>query len=140
MLPNSLTARIDAGDCWEWTGRIQDDGYGQMWWAGRSQTAHRVVYEVLAGPIPEGLSLDHLCRNQRCVNPDHLEPLPIRDNILRGYGPPAQASRRTACTRGHPFDFTRSDGYRGCRPCGAERQRRHRLRVTSTAEKAREAA
>ena len=78
-------------DCWNWTGALFHDGYAQMSMpqgAGptRATGAHRVSYEHHRGPIPDGLTLDHLCRNKRCINPDHLEPVPIRENILRGEG------------------------------------------------------
>jgi len=75
-------------DCWEWTAGRDRHGYGQLKIssAGRKTTAraHRVVYEIVRGPIPEGLTLDHLCRNRGCVNPSHLEPVTIGDNIRRG--------------------------------------------------------
>lgn len=84
-LEERLYALIDAsGDCWEWTGTIRPDGYGQLRAYGKMQRAHRVVWEWLAGPIPEGLTLDHLCRNRACVNPDHLEPVSVGLNVQRG--------------------------------------------------------
>lgn len=76
-------ALIDPGDCWLWTGTIRPDGYGQVTVGRKQQRAHRLVYELLVGPIPEGLTLDHLCRNPPCVNPDHLEPVTLKINIER---------------------------------------------------------
>lgn len=69
---------LPTGFCWEWTGQ-KDSGYGR--YSGRP--AHRVTYEVLVGPIPDGLTLDHLCRNKGCVNPDHLEPVTSSENTRR---------------------------------------------------------
>lgn len=90
-LATRLLARIDRtpGGCWIWTGSLRQ-GYGQIWSsvdpAGRRQllATHRVSFEITKGPIPAGLDLDHLCRNTRCVNPDHLEPVTRRENLIRG--------------------------------------------------------
>lgn len=70
--------------CWNFTGSVSKDGYGRRSFDGKMTTAHRSVYEQLRGPIPDGLDLDHLCRNRRCVNPDHLEPVTRRVNVMRG--------------------------------------------------------
>lgn len=80
--------KVDAsGDCWEWTGARNPEGYGRIG-AGRRGSAtlhaHRVAWELLVGPVPAHLELDHLCRNPRCVNPDHLEPVSRTENIRRG--------------------------------------------------------
>jgi hypothetical protein len=72
------------GDCWEWTGQRDRDGYGRLWRpAGKTRVAHRIAYELLVGPIPEGLQLDHLCLNKCCVNPDHVEPVTLAENCRR---------------------------------------------------------
>lgn len=73
----------DAGHdtpCWLWAGTVKSHGYGQ---AGRSARAHRYVYEQLVGPIPDGMVLDHLCCRKTCVNPEHLEAVSQRENVLR---------------------------------------------------------
>lgn len=78
--------RVTSSGCWEWPGN-QRGGYGRIETkvAGkrRRPAAHRVFYEEFVGPIPDGLSIDHLCRNRACVNPDHLEPVSMRENLLR---------------------------------------------------------
>lgn len=70
--------------CWIWTGRLNRNGYGRAAIAGREPVAHRAVYEALVGPIPSRRVLDHLCRNRRCVNPSHLEPVTVATNTHRG--------------------------------------------------------
>jgi hypothetical protein len=104
------------GECWEWTGARERKGYGRF----RSQPAHRWSYELLRGEIPEGLFLDHLCRNRACVNPWHLEPVTNRVNILRGVSFAAINAHKTHCIRGH--EFTPENTYmstkgRNCRAC-----------------------
>src|SRR5215471_3586165 len=105
--------------CWIWTASANNQGYGQIWHRedGKPRLAHRLVYELLIGPVPEGLTLDHTCRNPLCVNPAHLEPVTQRENIARGMSPGAIAQRTGRCRRGH-FDWhTRPDGRRYCREC-----------------------
>lgn len=72
------------GECWPWLGRITQYGYGLFWVQGHYRHAHRVVYELLVGAIPDGLQIDHLCRVRSCVNPAHMEPVTQRENLLRG--------------------------------------------------------
>ena len=74
----------DDAECWPWKGTINAKGYGVVKFKGRQYRAHRVVYELVNGPISEGLVLDHRCSNRRCCNPSHLEPVTDRENILRG--------------------------------------------------------
>lgn len=119
-------------DCWEWTGAHNPGGYGRIGGGGKrgpSLLAHRVLYERMVGPIPDGLTLDHLCRNPSCVRPDHLEPVTNRENILRGTSPVADRARQTHCIRGHAFTaentYTHPQrGTRHCRACDAERRGR----------------
>ncbi len=119
--------RFDSSGCWIWTAAIDQGGYGRIMWRGKARKAHRILYSLLIGPIPQGLTLDHLCRNRVCVNPDHLQPTTLRVNILRGNGACAQNSRKDRCCKGHLFDLysTYYDpwGYRECRICRKARRK-----------------
>lgn len=116
-----IDVRIDTG-CWEWVGTINHhNGYGYVRAPAGirpiNQRAHRVVYEMEKGPIPSGLQIDHLCRNRRCVNPAHMEPVTSRANTLRGDGPTSKNARKTHCKRGHILDGANINRYRGWRLC-----------------------
>jgi hypothetical protein len=116
--------------CWIWAKYIARTGYGQTFAGGRVVYAHRHFYEQYVEPIPEGLQIDHLCRVRSCVNPEHLEAVTQRENILRGNSLGALRARQTHCKHGHEFtpENTRiaSNGTRRCRACGRERSRRMR--------------
>jgi len=107
---------VDSG-CWEWT-HTRRHGYGRVSLEGRTQAAHRVAYEWFVGPIPEGLDLDHLCRNPPCVNPEHLEPV-TREENLRRQG--AVALAVTVCPQGHELTDENTYWYRSkhrrCKTC-----------------------
>ena len=106
--------------CWLWTGawasrwghgKFMDDGH-------RNVKAHRWAYEALVGPIPEGLTLDHLCRNPPCVNPAHMEPVTLAENLRR------QGAAKTHCPSEHPLSGENlyvdpKTGHRKCRKCRA---------------------
>ena len=117
--------------CWLWTG-AKARGYGHFRLNGRSRTTHRLAWEWANGRIPEDLEIDHLCRIRHCVNPDHMELVTTRENILRGVGPTAQNARKTACKRGHPFTpkntWVRKNGQRRCRICHRILKKRYRER------------
>ena len=109
--------------CWTLKGAPDTTGYVRIRDRGakRYSHGHRVAYNLFKGPVPEGLQIDHLCRNRRCVNPDHLEAVTQRENILRGMGFAAIAVRTNRCTRGHEYTpentLRYSGGKRDCRSC-----------------------
>lgn len=127
--------------CWLWKAYATTSGYGQISLRGRPRYAHRLAYELVVGPIPDGLQLDHLCRVRRCVNPAHLEPVSNRDNILRGISPHAINARKTHCPQGHPYSgdnllyraLTRAGricNMRRCRTCRRAHERARRKAVS----------
>lgn len=115
------------GFCWNWTGKTSEKtGHGRFNpERTKSVAAHRFAYELLVGPIPEGLDLDHLCRHPPCVNPDHMDPVTNRENVLRGFGITAMQARQTHCVRGHEFTPENTHitkrGMRHCRTCSRAR-------------------
>jgi hypothetical protein len=115
--------------CWVWQKKINNMGYGHMGVQRKLVYPHRISYVAFVGPIPDGLVLDHLCKNPPCCNPDHLEPVTERENLRRGDGWPGVNARKTHCIRGHAFDErnTRIEaGSRKCRACCALYQRKLR--------------
>ena len=109
-------------NCWEWT-RYREGGYGRLKRNGRHVLAHRFFYEICFGPVPVGLDLDHLCRNRWCCNPDHLEPVTRRENVLRGAGLAAMEAKKTHCDRGHGLPAL-TGARRICTECRRMRYRR----------------
>lgn len=135
--------KIVPGGCWEWTGTRDKDGYAFFKLDGNLRRGARVAYEMYVGPIPEGLQIDHLCRNKCCVNPEHLEAVTIQENLRRKNSAARKRKWRrsapgnTHCMKGHPLVpgnvFVGTDGRRRCRICRyhyfrerAERQKEER--------------
>ena len=139
----SKVDKLDSTGCWQWIGTFYSNGYGMFAKARNGSKrpsfalAHRYSYEAAHGAIPGGLVLDHLCRNRGCVNPDHLEPVTVRENLLRGEGFIGKQYRITHCLRAnHPLFgenlYITPDGERACRECRREASRR-RYAKTATA-------
>lgn len=119
-----LMDKFTVGDgCWEWNGSKTGHGYGKVLHQKRIRVAHRVLYELLVGPVPDGLELDHLCRNPGCVRFDHLEPVSHAENIQRAHD-------RDHCKRGHERTPENTYQYaygRRCKPCQQANQARRRI-------------
>lgn len=122
----SRSAEVDCGYtslCWISNRAIQHKGYTKMGLCGQTLLTHRVAYEAFVGPIPDGLQIDHLCKQTACCNPEHLEAVTCRENLLRGDTLTAAEAAMTHCKRGHPFDeantYRRADrpNTRGCLAC-----------------------
>ena len=131
-IPARIRDKIRFGSgCWKWTGSNDKytQPYGMTWDGQKVVRAHRLMYEIANGPIPDGLVLDHLCKNTLCVRPSHLEAVTLTENVMRGdaYGP--RAVRTNRCKRGHEFtpENTRTDklGRRTCRTCTQAYQREY---------------
>ena len=88
--------------CWLWLGTVNKAGYGRIMIERQQKRVHRIAYELLRGPVPPGLVLDHLCRVRTCINPDHMEPVTMAENVQRGPATIA-LSARTHCDHGHPL-------------------------------------
>ena len=121
--------------CWYWQGNCHcTTGYGRFWF-GKSEYyfSHRLSYQWSKGPIPHGLTIDHLCRNRSCVNPEHLEAVSSIENVMRGISPWALNAKKTQCPKGHPYDGINKNGSRECSICRnahkRERRRKRRLRI-----------
>jgi hypothetical protein len=130
----------DPAECWPWGGPVNNEGYGVLILGGRKTRqalgAHRFMFERLREPIPDDLELDHLCHtndpgcpggktcpHRRCVNPDHLEPVPGPTNVLRGRSIAAANAVKDSCPEGHPYDYVDAEGHRRCRRCTRRIQR-----------------
>ena len=106
--------------CWIWQGAVTKAGYAEAFVGGKVRYVHRVVYESQVRDIEPMMTLDHLCRVRNCINPDHLEPVTLKENVLRGASRAAQAARRNHCAQGHPYGptpYIHPSGGRRCRIC-----------------------
>ncbi len=120
------TKVLTVESCWEWIGGRDSWGYGVFYDGNRHVGAHRYAYELRRGPIPAGLTIDHLCRNKGCVNPDHMEPVTMRENTLRSSNACGVNSRKKLCINGHddwaPRSKTGERSGRYCRTCNNKGQ------------------
>ena len=131
-----MEARIQRNEagCWVWKGRMGSKGYGAVSHRSVNFRAHRIAFELLKAEIPPNLVLDHLCRNRACCNPDHLECVTNRENLMRGEGAAAKGARQTHCAQGHSFEIygaRRANGYRWCRECQRIRDRKRNQQISS---------
>jgi len=135
-------AKVTKGpDCWEWTAGRQGQGYGAFHPTKQTSVlAHRYAYELAYGPIPEGMVIDHLCRNRACVNVVHLEVVTNEENLRRGLGYALQNGMRDHCRNGHLYDeantYTDPKGGVRCRTCARTRDNQpNRSRTARRANK-----
>lgn len=125
---------VSESGCWEWIGQLRK-GYGIFSLKNQSKTAHRIMYELMKDvKLEKGVELDHLCKNRKCVNPDHIEKVSGKDNTLRGMGPTAINARRKECINGHEFTpentyIRPDDGARDCKTCARLAKQRQRERM-----------
>jgi len=121
--------------CWNWIGSFDQSGYGLLWYKGRTERIHRIIYAFFNGPIPRSniyqreLTIDHLCRNHSCCNPKHLELVKHIVNVMRGNGITAQNARKTHCKYGHqlpPYNIkhTKKRARPFCRTCDSIRHKK----------------
>ena len=135
-LLDRFMAKVEKTDgCWNWTAFVSVYGYGYIGIKGKRYAAHRVSYTLFVGPIPSHLQLDHLCRNRKCVRPDHLEAVTCRVNQLRGKTLGAERASRTHCPKGHPLKGSNirfcgpNKIHRRCRICAIAHDRDYYNRV-----------
>lgn len=126
-------ARVQKTDgCWLWRKGLSAAGYGRFQVGGKQahvqMYTHILSYQMFVGKIPDGLQIDHLCRVRHCVNPEHLEAVTHKENILRGMSPMARQARQTHCLRGHSLvgGYVSPTGHRLCLTCSKLRQQRRR--------------
>ena len=134
QLPRHVKRNIRPGDggCWVWTRSASPDGYGWASLDNKTYQAHRLVYTLIRGAPPSGLMLDHLCRNRICVNPDHLEPVTAKENLLRSPITPAGQKRCLKC--GGDFSIVgKAKPQRRCLRCAEEHRRMTRKRKKAAA-------
>jgi len=135
---NRFLERVHFTDygCWEWTGAMASNGYGTFHVPGTKSNvtrSHEFSYHLFVGPVPDGLELDHLCHNPKCINPDHLEPVTHQENMTRGllFNSNRGNCLKTHCIHGHPFDelntYVGKDGHRHCKTCVKNRSVRYAL-------------
>ncbi|MFA6159370.1 MAG: HNH endonuclease signature motif containing protein [Candidatus Paceibacterota bacterium] len=121
LIQHMMNKTVLSGGCWIWQGKINNMGYPVAGSRIYREYAHRLMYRLLREPIPEGLTIDHLCRTPACVNPSHLEPVTMNENTKRGRSPSNLRIGARYCIRGHEFtpeNTAHYDGHRKCKACG----------------------
>jgi hypothetical protein len=111
-------------ECWQWIGSLDSDGYGQLTYRHKHYRAHRFFFEYFTNTSLGTNHLDHLCRNRACINPNHLEPVTLQENLRRGL-----RYNKTHCINGHEFTventYRTKTNCRQCRMCKAENYKRY---------------
>jgi hypothetical protein len=129
MISNFWSKVTESGDCLEWNGVIDRHGYGRY----NKQLAHRFAYQYITEDLDNNLQIDHLCRNRRCVNPEHMEQVTSKENTLRGTGITANFAKTTHCPQGHIYDeantYYTPSGSRTCRACNRYSVKRYKERI-----------
>lgn len=136
----SKASRNEETGCLEWQAYVMPNGYATMSYYKKTTVAHRLALKFSGREIPEGMWVDHLCRNRRCINPDHLDIVTPRENTLRGVGPDILRKRRASvveCPQGHAYSpentYTSKSGKRHCKTCAKSR---HKARIKTPERKA----
>lgn len=129
---SKVNGMSDPSGCWLWSERCDPFGYGHFRTRKLTLKAHRVAWTLKRGEIPIDMTLDHLCRVPKCVNPAHLELVTNAENIRRGTSPTALNAKKETCPNGHVYDVSLSNGRRACRACMKARKLAtyHRRRAT----------
>lgn len=117
----SKSMQIPFSGCWIWMSDSVKGGYGRSYFNGKKWLAHRLSYTLFEGEIKEGLTIDHLCKNPSCINPKHLEPVRMKENIMRGTSFSSINAKKTHCKNNHLFNeentYRHKDGRRECKIC-----------------------
>lgn len=128
------------GECWVWTGTRDRDWYGTFYFRGANRRAHRVSWYAMNGPIPDGMVINHTCRNRACVNPQHLNCITVGENATRDSASRSYVnSQKTTCRNGHPFDRVvtwAGKSQRVCSVCDRARRAAAKRRRTAAAKAA----
>jgi hypothetical protein len=133
-----MNVEVVESGCWEWRGRIEKNGYARFYDGEKRIPVHRWMYREVVGElgVPPDMTIDHICGNRKCVNPQHLEQVSMRENLMRGNTPARKNAEKTHCKRGHPFfgenlKIKRTTGERICRECERERWEKARKKKHS---------
>lgn len=120
--------------CWNWLGG-KTAGYGRIKIKNKCVYAHRFSYSLLKGKLDPNLTIDHLCRNRACVNPDHLEQVTMKINVLRGIGASAINAKKTHCKKGHEYTkentYVYENNWRMCKTCTKLYYKENRNKILS---------
>lgn len=124
---------IDDKGCWNWTGYLDQSGYAVYRFKEGSSRVARWLYEKTVAPIPKPLTIDHVCRNRACINPKHMEPVTMRENLMRGDSFSGINHRKTVCVHGHEYSESNTGkakaGGRFCKTCQRDRAKRYRAKL-----------